>query len=291
MLSYRHGFHAGNHADVLKHLTVLSCLRLLHKKETPLMLIDTHAGTGVYDLLDRFAVTSKESTEGIVKLWHLPHQTASLPEDLQTYLQIVQDLQPDSNHLTIYPGSPYLLWQSMRAEDKLRLMELHPSDFPLLKENLKILQRKRQDIQVNKQDGFAMLKAFLPPPSRRGLVLMDPSYEDKGDYFAVLQSLKDAIKRFSTGVYLVWYPVLNRIDAKEFPMRLQKLCEENQLPWLHTQLRIKSSFETGLSASGMWIINPPWQLKESLAEILPIIQKYLEIDNAGETLLQTSVMA
>jgi 23S rRNA (adenine2030-N6)-methyltransferase len=286
MFSYRHGFHAGNHADVLKHITLLNCIQLLHKKDTPLMLIDTHAGAGIYNLKDRFAQTSEESSEGILKLAKQGTKH-SLSEGIRAYLELIANLPHQTKDIEIYPGSPYLLWQSMRSQDKLRLMELHPSDFPDLKSNLESLQLRRQDIKVEESNGFLAIKAYLPPPSRRGLILIDPSYEDKGDYHQVIQSLQDAFKRFATGVYLVWYPILSRLDAKDFPDRLKKLCLEHQLPWLQAELRIKEVTESGLSASGMWVINPPWQLKESLEKDLPLLQEILEIDGAGHYQLQS----
>lgn len=286
MFSYRHGFHAGNHADVLKHITLLNCIQLLHKKDTPLMLIDTHAGAGIYNLKDRFAQTSEESSEGILKLAKQGTKH-SLSEGIRAYLELIANLPHQTKDIEIYPGSPYLLWQSMRSQDKLRLMELHPSDFPDLKSNLESVQLRRQDIKVEETNGFLALKAYLPPPSRRGLILIDPSYEDKGDYHQVIQSLQDAFKRFATGVYLVWYPILSRLDAKDFPDRLKKLCLEHQLPWLQAELRIKEVTESGLSASGMWVINPPWQLKESLEKDLPLLQEILEIDGAGHYQLQS----
>lgn len=286
MFSYRHGFHAGNHADVLKHITLLSCIKLLHKKETPLMLVDTHAGAGLYDLEDRFAQTSHEANEGILQLAKNP-SLLSANADIHEYFQIILGLQSFGD-IKIYPGSPYLLWQSMRVLDKLRLMELHPSDFPVLKENIEQLKIKRQDIKLDMIDGFGMLKAYLPPPSRRGLVLIDPSYEDKGDYRAVLNAVEEAIKRFATGVYLIWYPVLTRLDAKEFPSRLKKLCQELNLSWLKAELRIKPVVEDGLSASGMWIINPPWQLKESLESSLPLLQTILQINASGSYSIESS---
>jgi 23S rRNA (adenine2030-N6)-methyltransferase len=286
MFSYRHGFHAGNHADVLKHITLLNCIQLLHKKDTPLMLIDTHAGAGIYNLKDRFAQTSEESSEGILKLAKQVTKH-SLSEGIRAYLELIANLPHQTKDIEIYPGSPYLLWQSMRSQDKLRLMELHPSDFPDLKSNLGSVQLRRQDIKVEETNGFLALKAYLPPPSRRGLILIDPSYEDKGDYHQVIQSLQDAFKRFATGVYLVWYPILSRLDAKDFPDRLKKLCLEHQLPWLQAELRIKEVTESGLSASGMWVINPPWQLKESLEKDLPLLQEILEIDGAGHYQLQS----
>jgi 23S rRNA (adenine2030-N6)-methyltransferase len=286
MFSYRHGFHAGNHADVLKHITLLNCIQLLHKKDTPLMLIDTHAGAGIYNLKNRFAQTSEESSEGILKLAKQGTKH-SLSEGIRAYLELIANLPHQTKDIEIYPGSPYLLWQSMRSQDKLRLMELHPSDFPDLKSNLESVQLRRQDIKVEETNGFLALKAYLPPPSRRGLILIDPSYEDKGDYHQVIQSLQDAFKRFATGVYLVWYPILSRLDAKDFPDRLKKLCLEHQLPWLQAELRIKEVTESGLSASGMWVINPPWQLKESLEKDLPLLQEILEIDGAGHYQLQS----
>ena len=286
MFSYRHGFHAGNHADVLKHITLLSCIELLHKKDTPLMLIDTHAGAGIYNLKDRFAQTSDESSEGILKLVKQANEH-SLSDGVRVYLELITQLPNQTKDIEIYPGSPYLLWQSMRSQDKLRLMELHPSDFPDLKSNLESLRLRRQDIKVEETNGFLALKAYLPPPSRRGLILIDPSYEDKGDYHQVLQSLQDAFKRFSTGVYVIWYPILSRLDAKDFPDRLKKLCLEHQLPWLQAELRIKEVTESGLSASGMWVINPPWQLKESLQKDLPLLQEILQIDGAGHYHLQS----
>jgi 23S rRNA (adenine2030-N6)-methyltransferase len=252
----------------------------LHKKDTPLMLVDTHAGAGLYNLQERFATTSQESEEGIDKLFK-SSDSAHLTEGIREYLKVISKLQAQKNHLVTYPGSPYLLWQSMRALDKLRLMELHPSDFPDLKNHLAQVMGKRQDIKIELVNGFTNLKAYLPPPSRRGLILIDPSYEDKADYFEVLKTLQAAIQRFSTGVYLIWYPILSRLDAKEFPDRLKKLCAGHKLPWLQAELRIKSHTETGLSASGMWIINPPWQLKESLEVDLPILQSILEIDGMG----------
>ncbi|BDW10987.1 ribosomal RNA large subunit methyltransferase J [Polynucleobacter sp. SHI8] len=284
MFSYRHGFHAGNHADVLKHLTLLTCLELLHKKETPLMLIDTHAGAGIYNLQDRFATTSLESEEGIAKLFQMK-SSSSLTDNIRHYLSLIENLQTPSNPLEIYPGSPYLLWQSMRSLDKLRLMELHPTDFPVLKSNIESIQLKRQDIKIELTNGFTHLKAYLPPPSRRALVLIDPSYEDKGDYFQVIQTLQEALKRFSTGVYVIWYPILSRLDAQEFPDRLRKLCSEFQLPWLSAELRIKNHQELGLSASGVWVINPPWKLKETLELDLPVLQSILEIDGMGQHLI------
>jgi 23S rRNA (adenine2030-N6)-methyltransferase len=280
MFSYRHGFHAGNHADVLKHLTLLTCIELLHKKDTPLMLIDTHAGAGIYNLQDRFATTSQESEEGIVKLFQMK-SSPTLTDSIRHYLSVIESLQSDPHQLEIYPGSPYLLWQSMRSLDKLRLMELHPSDFPVLKSNIESVQHKRQDIKFELMNGFSQLKAYLPPPSRRALVLIDPSYEDKADYFQVLQTLQEAIKRFATGVYVIWYPVLNRLDAQEFPDRLKKLCNEHQLSWLQAELRIKGHQEEGLSSSGVWIINPPWKLKETLEVDLPVLQSALEVNGMG----------
>jgi len=284
MFSYRHGFHAGNHADVLKHITLLNSLRLLHKKETPLMLLDTHAGAGLYSLNERFATTSLESNEGVLQLFKA-QSSFPLSLGIQEYLKTIQHLQRNVEQIETYPGSPYLMWQHLRSKDKLRLMELHPTEFPILNDLFSDLHDKKQDIQVLMKDGFAQLKAFLPPPSRRGLILIDPSYEDKNDYFRVIQSLGEAVQRFANGVYLIWYPILARIEAHDFPTKLKKFCLEKNLPWLQAELRIKSPQETGLSASGMWIINPPWQLKEQLEEDLPILKQILATDDEAKYLI------
>ena len=195
MFSYRHAFHAGNHADVLKHTTLIAIAQYLVQKDTPLSVIDTHAGAGLYRLDGDFAQTSGEAMEGIARM--LSADPATLAPALQTYLAMVQSFNPGA-HLRTYPGSPALLLQVLRPQDKLRLFELMPQDARALLGNAEQLLEGRQ-AQVLMEDGFANAKKFLPPPDRRGLLLCDPSYEMKTDYAKVATFIDDSLRRFATG--------------------------------------------------------------------------------------------
>ena len=285
MFSYRHGFHAGNHADVLKHIVLLECLTYLMQKDIGLMLVDTHAGAGIYQLNEGYATISQESSAGIkrliefskVRLKHpeLPH----LSPAISTYLKKIRIFNKGQTEENIYPGSPALMSQMLRPQDKLRLFELHPTDLPLLQSNVDALHVGRQ-AQVHGNDGFAGLKGFLPPPTRRGFVLIDPSYEDKADYQKVVDCLSDSLKRFATGVYAIWYPCLERSDSQNLPDELKALqIQGKPISWLHIVLRTHEMTEgSGLSASGMFVINPPWKLKESMDETLPLLLEALGQD-------------
>lgn len=292
MFSYRHAFHAGNHADVLKHITLLFGLKLLQKKETGICLIDTHAGAGIYSLDGDYALKSAEATDGILKLSnYCSAHPNEIPEAVSDYLEQIATLNSPQSIKT-YPGSSQLLLQVMRGHDQLKLMELHTTDFPLLVENFAVSQenyRPKKSVQISQKDGFSQLKAYLPPPTRRGLCLIDPSYENKEDYQSVLTALGEAIKRFATGAYFIWYPILQRRDATELPQQLAKFCEVHELPYLQAELKIKSQILTeGLAASGMWIINPPWQLKEQLALCLPFLVNALGQDDYSRFELHSS---
>lgn len=291
MFSYRHAFHAGNHADVLKHVTLVATLRHLMAKATPLALIDTHAGAGQYRLDARAARTSGEATEGIERLrplWQAaagrrPSVDAAQPADpIADYLSLVAGFNPDagSRPWRVYPGSPLLMYAMMTepsraaVRDRLRLFELHPTDGPQLTQQIAQLNAGRQ-VTVTHDDGFAGLKALLPPPaaaggSRRALILMDPSYEIKSDYTHVATSIQDSLQRFATGVYLVWYPVIARPEAHSLPRRLRTLAVQASRPWLHATLHIGAApTGSGLSASGMFVINPPHTLAATLKQHLP----------------------
>ena len=223
MFSYRHGFHAGNHADVLKHCVLTQLLGYLNQKEAPYMVIDTHAGAGLYQLDSDYATQSGESDEGVALLWGRD----DVPDVVNDYLQVIRDMNP-AGRLRHYPGSPFLAERLMRDQDRLRVFEMHPTDSKLLAENFRKLEAhaaangqrssaRGTRVQLQRADGFAGLKALLPPPSRRGLVLMDPSYEDKDDYRKVKVAIEDAQKRFATGTYAVWYPVLGRLESQQLP--------------------------------------------------------------------------
>jgi 23S rRNA (adenine2030-N6)-methyltransferase len=294
MFSYRHAFHAGNHADVLKHTTLIATLKHLTQKDAGLTLIDTHAGAGLYRLDGDFAETGGEAREGIFKLMSSlrPANATTLPEvapALQDYMELVASFNPDGR-LRVYPGSPFVTHSLMRAEarDKLKLFELHPTDSKVLAGNVAQLEAGRQ-IAVARQDGFEGLKSFLPPPNRRAMVLIDPSYEIKSDYLKVSTCIQDCLKRFATGTYLVWYPVIPRPEAHDLPRRLKTLATQAQRPWLHATLAIGAEDAApmavqvsahgvaepaerrrpGLRASGMFVINPPHTLKAALQAALP----------------------
>ena len=283
MFSYRHGFHAGNHADVFKHVALLAILRHLTVKETPLWVIDTHAGAGLYRLDSDFAGTSGESTHGITRLVEAvgTHNTINgqpLAEPIADYLEQLRAFNRQGQW-RVYPGSPFLAQRLLRTEarDKLKLYELHPSDSKALTGHVAQLDAGRQ-VTVERADGFEALKALLPPPSRRALVLMDPSYEIKSDYGKVVAALKDALHRFATGTYAVWYPVIPRPEAHDLPRRLKTLANQAHKPWLHATFAIGQEeapepgadrSRPGLTASGIFVINPPHTLKPALQAALP----------------------
>ena len=279
MLSYRHAFHAGNHADVLKHLVLVQLTLYLGQKDKPFSYIDTHAGAGAYSLDSGYAVKLAEYKEGIGRLWG----RNDLPAALVDYVDLVRKMNPD-RRLQAYPGSPYFALWTMREQDRLRLFELHSKDARLLHENF---QDAGKQVIVDSTDGFVGLKALLPPPSRRALVLIDPSYEDKQDYERVFHTLKESLTRFPGGTYALWYPQLIRLDAHELPQRLKRLQAKS---WLHVALRIKEPAKDGfgMHGSGMFILNPPWTLHATLAEVMPYLVGVLGLDSgAGFTLEQT----
>ncbi|MDB5742459.1 MAG: hypothetical protein JWR68_774 [Polaromonas sp.] len=334
MFSYRHAFHAGNHADVLKHTTLIALMKYLTQKDTALTVIDTHAGAGLYRLDGDYTETSGEAQEGIFKLLlaskPAPAQTApavaaikkgatsagtkvapsqaaaqstsayAWAPALLDYLELLRSLNPhfaqtgDPAHLKIYPGSPFIAQKFLSGRDKLKLFELHPTDYKSLCGNIEQLGVGRQ-VVVAREDGFEALKTFLPPPARRAMVLCDPSYEIKSDYARVAACMADAVKRFATGTYVVWYPIIPRPEAHDLPRKLKTLAVKAGRPWLHAALTVKSSKLTtdtegevvrpGLPASGMFIINPPHTLKAELNAALPQMVALLGQDrNAGFTL-------
>jgi 23S rRNA (adenine2030-N6)-methyltransferase len=285
MFSYRHAFHAGNHADVLKHAVLLHVIDYLTQKDGALMVVDTHAGAGFYSLADGYAVKSGESAGGIARLWTAAH----LPALLQEYVDAIRSFNPD-DALTRYPGSPVLLQRALRASDKLRLFELHPTDYPMLADNMRQLGAPARQIQVYQADGFDGLKGFLPPPSRRGLTLMDPSYEDKRDYKRVADTVADALKRFATGSMLIWYPALARPESRGLPAALMRICAAARVKWLHAVLHVAQlqPDAKGLVASGVFVINPPYTLHAALQEALPVLVDLLGTDAGAEFALTSS---
>ena len=289
MFSYRHAFHAGNHADVLKHTVLIATLTHLLLKEAPLLLLDTHAGAGLYRLDGDHASTSAESADGVARV--LAAGTALAPA-LQDYADAVRAFNRGAA-ARVYPGSPFLMQRLLRQQDRLKLCELHPTDARALEGNVAQLEAGRQ-IAVLREDGFEAVRKFLPPPSRRALLLCDPSYEIKTDYARVAAMVQDALRRFPTGVYAIWYPLIARPEAHELPRRLKTLVQKAGKPWLHAALTIKGgraasagtdTRRPGLPASGMFLINPPYTLEPALRAALPQMAALLAQDkHAGWTL-------
>jgi 23S rRNA (adenine2030-N6)-methyltransferase len=277
MLSYRHAFHAGNHADVLKHLLLIQLSRYLGQKDKPFWIIDTHAGAGLYALDTGYATQLKEFESGIGKLW----TRKDLPATLAEYIDLVRAVNPDGQ-LRFYPGSPWLALQTLRPQDRLRLFELHSSDSRILLENFKAHARQ---VSIATANGFDALKALLPPPPRRALVLIDPSYETRDDYPHVIAALKDGLTRFATGTYAIWYPQLARPEARQLPEKLKRLPVKN---WLNVSLTVHTPSPDGIGmhGSGVFVINPPWTLHKTLADIMPYLVQTLGQDAGASFILE-----
>ena len=281
MFSYRHAFHAGNHADVLKHAVLVHSLDYLNRKDAPYWVVDTHAGAGLYALDGEWAGKNAEFEDGIGRLW----QSDGLPPLLHEYVQRIRRYNP-GQRLRHYPGSPWLTLDSLRERDRLRLFEMHPAESDVLVKNLEQLGKTAlRQTTIYGADGFEGMKALLPPPPRRGLVLIDPSYEDKQDYKRTLNAVKEGLKRFATGTYAVWYPLVQRREATELPRHLESLPVKN---WLHVTLTVKkpSGDGFGLHGSGMYVVNPPWTLHAALQEAMPALTRLLAQDDRASFTLK-----
>jgi len=270
MLSYRHSFHAGNAADVLKHTVLIHILQHLKKKQKPFCYVDTHAGAGCYSLKSEHADKTQEYIQGIGALW----QANNLVPILDAYIDVIKDFNPQ-DILSDYPGSPLIAQHLLRRHDRLFLYELHSTDVELLATAIK--QDRR--VQIHHQDGFKHCLGLMPPTQRRGLVLIDPSYEVKADYDQVFDMLIQLYKRFATGSFALWYPVVERSRIDELEHKIQASQLKNvQLFELAQQV---DSQEYGMTANGMIVINPPWTLKAEMEQALPYLAKQLGIDNQG----------
>jgi len=286
MFSYRHAFHAGSHADILKHLALIHLLEYLQEKPGALTIVDTHAGAGIYSLKDGFAAVSKEAEGGIFRLLKFIKAGNPIAGGIQKYLGYVQAENPD-DELSAYPGSPFILARLLRPQDRLKLFELHPKEIDILRHNVGQLKQAKQ-IDVYAEDSFARLKGLLPPPSRRGLVLIDPSYEDKQDYRYLEEAMEEALQRFATGCYAIWYPMLSRRESAALPDRMKKIATNHKRSWLQAELRVENApGERRLQASGMFIINPPWTLEKHLSEALPILTKALGLDAGAKFFIKS----
>lgn len=279
MLSYRHAFHAGNHADVLKHFLLYLVLDYFNRKDKPYWYIDTHSGAGLYNLQSEQAQKIGEFQYGIARL-----QNNTLPKQL-AYFKLHLDKNLPSPHL--YAGSPWLAQSLLRQTDKLRLFELHSTDFHHLINNMRAANLTRRCI-IKQEDGFTGLISLLPPVTRRAVILIDPPYEQKQDYTRVIQTLKEALKRFEKGCYMVWYPCLSKIESQKLPEKLKKLYPNN---YLQSELYVHTPRTDGfgMHGSGMFIINPPYMLPEIMRDTLPELTQLLAQDNGARFVLNHQI--
>lgn len=264
MLSYRHSYHAGNHADVLKHLVQVTILDYMLQKDKPLCYHDTHAGAGLYSLSSEHAQKTAEYQQGIARLWH--YQPKSLP--LARYVNLIKGLNPD-DELAFYPGSPKIAALMLRPQDTIQATELHPSDFPILQSQF----AKRRYSRIENIDAYAGFKAMLPPLVKRGLVLIDPPYELKTEYTDLVAGLSEAYRRFPQATYAIWYPVIERPAVEAFIAAIVATSIKNQLRIEYCPYPDKAGF--GMSGSGMLVINPPYTLadnmRQALTELAPLL--------------------
>ncbi len=280
MLAYRHAFHAGNHADVLKHLTLQLVLRHMNLKPKGYRLIDTHAGAGGYSLEGRYAQKKGEFEQGVMRLLERAANGETLPAAIAEYVNLVRSFN-GGGALEQYPGSPAFAQQLLRPQDQLRAFELHPTDYKILSAYL----GGRKGAEAHHADGFDALKGQLPPPTRRAVVLMDPSYEGTADYPRVVSALRSGLERFAEAVCIVWYPQVTKLEAARLPQRLQSLADASAPKgWLHARLTVQQPDAQGfgLAGSGLFIINPPHTLHDELLQVLPWLTDVLgQFDGAN----------
>jgi 23S rRNA (adenine2030-N6)-methyltransferase len=275
-MNYRHAYHAGNFADVLKHVVLIMMVEHLKMKPAPFFYLDTHAGRGVYDLSEAQAQRSGEYKGGIGRLLNAP--AASLPPEVASYVNLVRESAGKGHSaITAYPGSPLIVARLRRPQDRLVLMETLPKEAAALS---RAVGRQRL-VSVLESDGYAALKAQLPPRENRGLVLIDPPYESDLEFDRVMTGLGIAHERWPTGMVCVWYPRTNRAG----PLRFHRELERSGLrKVLDVTLNVlPEDAEVGMAGAGLVIVNPPWQLDERLKTLLPQLHRLLSPDGLGGT--------
>lgn len=270
MLSYRHGFHAGNFADVHKHAVLTMIIQALLGKDKAFCCLDTHSGSGMYALKSAYAQKACEYADGIARLW----DARKIPAALKPYMNAVRAANA-GNELRNYPGSPWLARHMLRPDDRLVLCELHPSDYPLLKQ----LFDGVPQTAVHHQDGYQWFKAFLPPKERRGLVLIDPAYEQRDEFRVAATALMQAWQRWDTGIYSLWYPMVGHKPLKPF---YDQLRDSGMRKVLVSEFRVKEKTDDrSMYGSGMIVVNPPWKLEEQLREVMPWLWERLSREGQG----------
>jgi 23S rRNA (adenine2030-N6)-methyltransferase len=271
-MNYRHAYHAGNHADVLKHIVLARVIEHMKKKDKPFRVIDAHAGIGVYDLTGIEAGKTGEWEGGVAKMAEpfAPEVEALIAP----YRDVLARLNPRGG-MTRYPGSPDLALSLMRDDDRMIANELHPQDVEILRGNIGWDER----VRVTSEDAEVAVKANLPPPERRGVVLIDPPYEQKNEAERAVQMLRQGLRRFAQGVFILWYPV----KADDIAANIVKAVRDlNVAATLRAELRVRESFVAGgLAGSGVLVINAPWKLDEDLGVVVPALAARLGLGEWG----------
>jgi 23S rRNA (adenine2030-N6)-methyltransferase len=269
-MNYRHSYHAGNFADAFKHIILVALTKSFMQKDSAFCYLDTHAGIGSYDLKSNEARKSGEAETGIEKIW----EAKNPPALIKDYLDCVRQLNPDGN-LKFYPGSPAIVRQLLRKQDRMVLTELHAEDYKILKRTFP----HDKQVGVHLQDAYHALKAFLPPQERRGFVLIDPPYEKPDELSDISTALAKALERWDSGIFVLWYPIKESRALERFHRMLaQKISQ----PKLICELSIyPENLATHLNGSGVLIVNPPWKLDQELNGILPWLWKTLSPDALG----------
>lgn len=263
-MNYRHAFHAGNHADVLKHLVISRIIALLSRKEAPFVCLDSHAGLGLYDLKGDEASRTGEWLEGIARLW----QAQDLPASTADYVAVLKAMNPDGE-LRYYPGSPELARRLSRPQDRVLLNEKHPQDGQLLKDNMKGDRR----VAVHLGEGWHVPRALLPVAEKRALLLIDPPFEQSDELDRCITALNESIGRMRQTIVAIWYPIKDERQLKRF---YQGLSKSTAPKLLRAELFVHSPDDaTRLTGSGLVIANAPWGLEDELKELLPWLAKTL----------------
>jgi len=272
-MNYRHAYHAGNFADVMKHTILVRIIDYMKRKEKPFRIIDTHAGIGLYDLSCDEAQRTGEAENGIAKLEN-PFNEA-IEELLKPYRQVLTDTQ-NRYDKSIYPGSPAIIRELIRREDRAIFVELHPEDYSLLSERYNHVT----NIKVMHLDGWQALSALIPPKEKRGLVLIDPPFEQPDELNRMVSNLIQAVQKWPTGIYMAWYPIKERRIIDKAWQRLKSECSRTSL---RAELMIQKPADTGgLNGSGLFIINPPWLLADELKLLLPAFARRLALEKSGD---------
>ena len=278
MLAYRHAFHAGNHADVLKHVVLVAVLRHMASKDKGYRLVDTHAGAGGYSLEGRYAQQKHEYENGIARLW----DRDDLPPAVADYVALVRQFN-SGGALRQYPGSPAFEQMLLRPQDQARLFEMHPTDYKILASFV----GGEPGFETKMADGFAALKSQLPPPTRRGVVLIDPPYELKNDYVRTLAALREALTRFPEALVIVWLPQLQTLDSRQLPQRMKASADSQaKKGWLLARLTVADADARGfgLLGSSVFVANPPHTLQATLKDSLPWLAETLAQTQHGHAL-------